>query len=94
MTNSVFVWAFVEDGHVLRSALEFEDQRKKGRLSKTLRRQVEEGSIEVGLSMEDALCSSKLVFCHSSNSTRLRCIRPLIDIKVLPDLRQWLLAAN
>ena len=46
-----------EVGHVLRGALDFEveSQRKKGRPKKTWIRQVEEGSVKVGLRREDAL---------------------------------------
>ena len=47
---------------VLRRALDFavEGQRKKGRLNRTWKMQVEEESEKVGLRMEDALCRSKL----------------------------------
>ena len=47
-----------EDGHVLTMELEFEveSQRKKGRTKMTLKRQVEENSIEVGLSRHEAVC--------------------------------------
>ena len=44
-----------EDGHVLR-ALDFDvdNQRKKGRRMRTGKKQVEEESVKVGLSREDA----------------------------------------
>ena len=47
-----------EDGHVLRRALEFEVDcyRKKERLQRTWKKQVEEESVKVGLRMEDAFC--------------------------------------
>ena len=47
-----------EDVHVLRRALEFEieGQRKKGRLKRTWKKQVEEASIKVILSREVGLC--------------------------------------
>ena len=47
-----------EDGHVLRRALYFEveGQKKKVRLKKTWKKQVEEESVKVGLRMEDVLC--------------------------------------
>ena len=50
-----------EDGHVLKRALDFEviGQRTKGRLKRTCKKQVEEDSMEVGLSREDALSRSK-----------------------------------
>ena len=50
-----------EDGHILRRALnfEFECQRKKGRLKRTWKKHVEEGSVKAGLRREDALCRSK-----------------------------------
>ena len=46
-----------EDGHSLR-ALNFdvEGQRKKGKLKKTWKKQVEEESIKLSLSREDVLC--------------------------------------
>ena len=51
-----------EDRHVLRSVLDFEveGQRKKGKLKRTWKKQVEEENVKVGLRMEDALCRSKL----------------------------------
>ena len=50
-----------EDGHVLRRAFDFEDegQRKKMRRKKTWKKQVEEESVKVSLTMEDALGRSK-----------------------------------
>ena len=52
-----------EDGHVLRKALDFEveGQRRKGRLKRTWRWQVEEESMKAGLRREDALCRSVMV---------------------------------
>ena len=63
MANSVHCYGDVlrrEDGHVLRRAvdLEVEGQRKKGRPKRTLKRQVEEESVKVGLRMENAFCRS------------------------------------
>ena len=48
-------------GYVLRRVLDFEvdGQRKKGRLKRTWKKQVEEESVKVGLRMEDVLCRSK-----------------------------------
>ena len=50
-----------EDGNVLRRALDFEveGQKKKVRLKKTWKKQVEEESVKVGLRMEDVLCRLK-----------------------------------
>ena len=50
-----------EDGRILGSALDFEDecQSKKGRLMRTWKMQVEEESMKVGLRRKDALCRSK-----------------------------------
>ena len=50
-----------EDGHILRKALDFEveGQRKKSRLKRTWKRQVEEENTKVGLRRKDALCCSK-----------------------------------
>ena len=47
-----------EDGHVIRIVLDFEvvGQRKKGRPKRTWKKQVEEESVKVGLSSDDALC--------------------------------------
>ena len=47
-----------EDGHVLRTALDFEveGQLKNGRLKRTWRKQVEEESVKVGFRRKDALC--------------------------------------
>ena len=51
----------LEDGYVMRRALDFEveGQRKKGRLKRTWKKQIEEESVKIGLRMEDALCRSK-----------------------------------
>ena len=64
IANSVCWYGHVlrrEGGHVLRRALDFEveGQRKKRRLKRTWKKQVEEQSMKVGLRMEDALCQSK-----------------------------------
>ena len=47
-----------EKGHVLMRELYFEVEghRKKGRLKRTWKKQVEEESVKVGLRSEDALC--------------------------------------
>ena len=60
MANSVCWYGHVlriEDGHVLRRALDFEVevQRKKGRQKMTWKKQVEEESMKVGLRRKDAL---------------------------------------
>ena len=64
MENSVCWYGHMvrrEDGHILRWALdiEVEDERKEGRLERTWKKQIEEESVKVGQSMEDALCRSK-----------------------------------
>ena len=50
-----------EDGNALRTVLDFEvkGQRKKGRLKRKWKKQVEEESARVGLRRKDALCRSK-----------------------------------
>ena len=50
-----------EDGHVLRRALDFkvEGKKKKGKLKRTWKKQVEEECVKGGLRREDALCRSK-----------------------------------
>ena len=47
-----------ENGHVLRRTLGFEVEgyEKKGRPRRTWKKQIEEGSVKVGLKREDALC--------------------------------------
>ena len=47
-----------EDGHVLRRAFDFEAEveRKKWRPKRTCQKQIEEGSVMVGLRREVALC--------------------------------------
>ena len=65
MAYSVHWYGYVlrrEGGHVLRRVLDFEveGQRKKGRLKRTWKKQVEEESVKIGLRREDALCRSKL----------------------------------
>ena len=68
MANSVRWCSHVlwrEDGHVLRRALylEVEHQRKKRRLKRTWKKQVDEESVRIGLRREkhfaDPICSSK-----------------------------------
>ena len=63
-----------EDGHVFRWALDFEveDERKEGRLDRTWKKQIEEESVKVGQSMEDALCRSKWSDGSNLIATRLR----------------------
>ena len=63
-----------EDGHILRRALnlEVECQRKKGRLKRTWKKQVEEESVKVGLRREDALCLSRWSVCVNKFASGLR----------------------
>ena len=54
MANSIHWYGHLlrrKDGHILRRALDFEveGQRKKGRLKRTWKKQVEEESVKVGL---------------------------------------------
>ena len=61
MATSVYWYDHVlmrEDSHVLKKALEFDvdGQRRKERLRRTWKMQIEEESMEVGMSREDALC--------------------------------------
>ena len=51
---------------------EFEGQRKTGRLMRQRKRRVEEESVKVGLSREDALCLSVWIAGVSQIATRLR----------------------
>ena len=59
MANSV-CWhghlLMMEDGHVMRRALVFEGQRKKGRLKKTWKKRDKEEITKVGLKGEVTLC--------------------------------------
>ena len=52
-----------EGGNVFRGELDFEvdGQRKKGRLKRTWKKQVEEESVKVGLRRRDALCRPKRI---------------------------------
>ena len=64
MANSVCCYGHVlrrEDGHILGRVLDFEveGQRKKARLKRTWKKQVEEESMNVVLRRKDALCCSK-----------------------------------
>ena len=70
MANSVCLYGHVlrrEDGHVLRRALVFEveGQRKKERLKRTWKRQVEEESVKIGLRRDNSLC--RLKWCVGVN---------------------------
>ena len=61
ITNSVCWHGDVlrrEDGHVLRRAVNFEDegQRKKGKPRRTWKKQVEEESVKIGFGREDGFC--------------------------------------
>ena len=61
VANSVRWYGHVlmmKDGDILRMALDFEveGQKRKGRLKRTWKRQVEEESMKVGLRSKDALC--------------------------------------
>ena len=51
----------IEEGHIMRRALYFEveGQTKKGRPTRTWKRQFEQECMKVGLRMKDALCRSK-----------------------------------
>ena len=68
-----------EDGHVLRRALDFEDdgQRKKGRLKRTCKMQVEEERVKVGLKMEDELADQSGVL------VKLDCCRVEMNLATL-----------
>ena len=66
MANSVLWYGHVlrrDDGDIMRRALycKVEGQRKKHRLKRTWKKQVEEESVKVGLRREDALCRSKWI---------------------------------
>ena len=66
MANSVHWHSHVlrrENGHALRSALDFEveGQGKNWRPKRNWKEQVEDESVKVGLSRDDALCQSKLI---------------------------------
>ena len=81
VTNSVrwcghVLWR--DDGHVLRMALDFEveGQRKKGRLKRIWKRQVEDESVMVGFRREDALCRSEWSVGVNTIAAGLRSIWP------------------
>ena len=77
MANSVRWYVHVlrrEGGHIMRRAFDFEveGQRKKGRLKRTWKKQIEEESVKVGLRMEDALCRSTWSFVINQIAAGLR----------------------
>ena len=77
IANSVRWYGHVlrrEDGHILRNSLDFEVEvhKKSGRLNGTWNKQVEEESMDVGLSREDALFQSKWIVGVNLIATRLR----------------------
>ena len=64
MVNCVCCYGYLlirDEVHVLRMALGLaaKGQGKIGRLKRTLRKQVEEESVNVGFNRDDALCQSK-----------------------------------
>ena len=63
-----------EDSHVLCRALdeEVESQRKKERLKRTWKKQVEGKSVKICFRREDALCRSKWSVCVNQISAELR----------------------
>ena len=90
MANSIRRYGHVlrrEDGHVLRRALDFEveGQRKKWRLKRRWKRQVEEESAKVGLRREDALCRSKWSFdiIHIAAGLRSKWPPSLVGVSLL-----------
>ena len=80
MKNSALWYCYVlrrEDCHVLIRALDYEaeGQRKKGRMMRTPKKQVEEECVKVGLSgREDVLCLSKWIVVANQIATMLRWI--------------------
>ena len=81
MANSICCYGHVlsrEDGHVLRRALDFEvkGHRKKRRLKRTWKKQVDKESVKVGLRREDALFRSKWSVGINQIGARLRRIWP------------------
>ena len=64
MLNSVRWYGHVlrrEDGHILRMALnhEVDGQRRKSRLKRTWKKQVEEESVKVDMRRDETLCRSR-----------------------------------
>ena len=86
-----------EDRHALRMALdlEVEGQRKKGRLKRTWKKQVEEESVKVGLKMEDTLrfkveCWHRQDCCWVEvNLATLTCWRYYQILNIDVSLRQY-----
>ena len=100
MVNSIRWYGHVlrrEDGHVLRMALDVEVdvQRKKGRLKRTWKKQVEEESMKVGLRREDTLCGSKWSVGVNQIAAGLMWIWPHPHLLgILPDLKHWCLSLS
>ena len=67
-----------EDGLVLRGAVDFavEGQRRKRKLKRTWKKQVEEESVKVGLRREDTICRSKWSVGVNKIAACLRLIWP------------------
>ena len=63
-----------EDGHVFTRVYVFgvEDQSTKGRQKTTLKKQVGQESMKIGLRREDALCRSKWSACVNQIADGLR----------------------
>ena len=63
-----------EDDHIIGRALDFvfESQRKNRRPKRSLKKQVEEDSVKVGLRRKDALCRSEWNVCIYKTFAGLR----------------------
>ena len=93
MANSIHWNGYVlrrEDGHILR-ALDFEvaGQRKKGRLKRTWKKQVEEEGVKVGLRRKSALCRSKWSVGVNQIAAGLRSIWSPSLVGILPEFNHW-----
>ena len=69
-------------------------QRKKGRLKRTWKKQIEEESIKVGLSREDALCRSWCIVGVNLIATGLKCIWPFSIVGDTTDFKYCFLYLN
>ena len=76
-TQCSLAWSYVEErgwSCLEQCMTEIKGQKKKGRLKRTWKKQVEEESMNIRLSMKDAHCRSKWIISVNLITSRLRLI--------------------